>query len=210
MLLVGLTGGIGSGKSTVARLLEERGAVVIEADALARDAIEPGTPGFDRVVQAFGPGVITPEGALDRTALARIVFADAERRRALEAIVHPEVARRFAEEVDRYAGTDRVVVYDVPLLVERGLAPAFDVVLTVAAPEGSRIARVVAERGSDPEDVRARVAAQVGDDARAAAADLVIDNAGTPDQLVGAVDEAWSFLRGRADGPSGGVDKLPP
>jgi dephospho-CoA kinase len=200
MLLVGLTGGIGSGKSTVARLLAERGAVVIEADALAREVVEPGTPGFERVVEVFGPGVVSAEGGLDRAALARIVFEDAERRRALEAIVHPEVARRFAEEVDRYTGTDRVVVYAVPLLVERGLAPAFDVVVTVAAPQDARIARVVAARGTDPDDVRARIAAQVGDDERAAVADLVIDNAGTPDQLVEAVDDAWSFLAARAGG----------
>ena len=180
MLLVGLTGGIGSGKSTVGRLLAERGAVVIEADALAREAVAAGTPGFARVVEVFGPGVVAPDGSLDRAALGRIVFGDAERRRALEAIVHPEVARRFAEEVGRYRGTDRVVVYAVPLLVERGLAPAFDVVLTVAAPEEVRIARVVAERGTDAEDVRARNAAQVGDDDRAAVADLVLDNAGTP------------------------------
>jgi dephospho-CoA kinase len=200
MLLVGLTGGIGSGKSTVARLLSVRGAVVFVADALAREVVEPGTPGFDRVVEAFGTEVLTPQGALDRAALARVVFDDAERRRALEAIVHPEVARRFAEEVDRYAVTDAVVVYAVPLLVERGLGPAFDVVLTVSAPEDARIARVVAERGSNPGDVRARIASQVGDDARAAVADLVIDNAGTPDDLVRAVDDAWSFLRARADG----------
>lgn len=199
MLLVGLTGGIGSGKSTVGRLLAERGAVVIEADALAREAVAAGTPGFARVVEVFGPGVVAPDGSLDRAALGRIVFGDAERRRALEAIVHPEVARRFAEEVERYRGTDRVVVYAVPLLVERGLAPAFDVVLTVAAPEEVRIARVVAERGTDAEDVRARNAAQVGDDDRAAVADLVLDNAGTPQDLVRAVDDAWRFLRARAD-----------
>src|SRR5262245_27104093 len=195
MLLVGLTGGIGSGKSTVARLLAGRGA-----DALAREVVEPGTLGFDRVVDAFGPEVVTPEGALDRAGLARIVFDDAERRRALEAIVHPEVARRFAEEVERYRGTDRVVVYAVPLLVERGLAPAFDVVVTVAAPEDARIARVVAERGADPDDVRARIAAQVGDAERAAVADLVLENGGTRDDLVRTVDDAWASLRARADG----------
>jgi dephospho-CoA kinase len=198
MLLVGLTGGIGSGKSTVGRLLAERGAVVIEADRLARDVVEPGTPGFDRVVETFGPGVVTAEGSLDRDALARIVFEDAERRRALEGIVHPEVARRFAEEVERQRGTDRVVVYAVPLLVERGLAPAFDVVIAVSAPEEVRVARVVAERGSDEAEVRARIAAQVGDAERAAVADLVIDNTGGPAELARAVDAAWDALVARS------------
>ncbi|HEY7666848.1 MAG TPA: dephospho-CoA kinase [Actinomycetota bacterium] len=198
MLLVGLTGGIGSGKSTVGRLLAERGAVVIEADRLARDVVEPGTPGFDRVVETFGPGVVTAEGSLDRDALARIVFEDAERRRALEGIVHPEVARRFAEEVERQRGTDRVVVYAVPLLVERGLAPAFDVVIAVSAPEEVRVARVVAERGSDEAEVRARIAAQVGDAERAAVADLVIDNTGGPADLARAVDAAWDALVARS------------
>jgi dephospho-CoA kinase len=199
VLLVGLTGGIGSGKSTVARLLALRGAVVIEADALAREVVEPGTPGFEQVAEAFGPDIVTPAGELDRAALGRIVFQDAERRRALEAIVHPEVARRFAEEVERYRGTDRVVVYAVPLLVERGLAPAFDVVLAVSASEATRVARVVAERGIDAGEVRARIAAQVGDEERAAVADLVLDNAGSLDDLERAVDDAWTFLKERAD-----------
>jgi dephospho-CoA kinase len=160
--------------------------------------VEPGTPGFDRVVETFGPGVVTAEGSLDRDALARIVFEDAERRRALEGIVHPEVARRFAEEVERQRGTDRVVVYAVPLLVERGLAPAFDVVIAVSAPEEVRVARVVAERGSDEAEVRARIAAQVGDAERAAVADLVIDNTGGPAELARAVDAAWDALVARS------------
>jgi dephospho-CoA kinase len=198
MLLVGLTGGIGSGKTTVARLLAERGAAVIEADRLAREVVEPGTLAFDRVVEVFGPAVVTPGGALDRETLGGIVFADAERRRTLEAIVHPEVARRFAEEVERHRGTDDVVVYAVPLLVERGLAPAFDVVIVVAAPEEARIERVVAGRGSDPADVRARMAAQVSDADRAAVADIVIDNDGTLADLAARVDEVWADLRARA------------
>jgi dephospho-CoA kinase len=201
VLLVGLTGGIGSGKSTVGHLLAERGAVLIEADALAREAIEPGTPGFERVVDAFGSGVVAADGGLDRARLARIVFDDADRRRALEAIVHPEVARRFAEEVERHRSTDRVVVYAVPLLVERGMAPAFDVVITVAAPEGTRVARVSSERGLEPDEVRARMRAQVGDEERAAVADLVIDNDGGLDDLSRAVDATWEALVDRtADG----------
>jgi dephospho-CoA kinase len=197
MLLVGLTGGIGSGKSTVACLLAERGAVVIEADRLAHDVVEPGTPGFDRVVEVFGPDVVSPDGTLDRATLGGIVFADAERLRALEAIVHPEVARRFAEEVERHRDTDDVVVYAVPLLVERGLAPAFDVVIAVAAPEEARIERAVAGRVSDPADVRARLAAQVSDADRAAVADIVIDNDGTLADLASRVDEVWADLRVR-------------
>ncbi len=199
MLLVGLTGGIGSGKSTVASLFAERGAVVIEADRLARDSVEPGTPGFASVVEAFGSDVVTPEGGLDRAALARIVFDDPERRRALEAIVHPEVARRFAEEVDRHRGTDDVVVYAVPLLVERGLAPAFDVVIAVSAPEEVRIDRVIAERGSDEAEVRARIGAQVGDAERAAVADVVIDNGGSLADLERVVNAAWEQLRTRPE-----------
>jgi dephospho-CoA kinase len=131
MLLVGLTGGIGSGKSTVARLLGERGAVVIDADDLARQAVAPGTDGFNRVVQAFGRDILASDGDLDRRRLGEVVFADADRRRELETIVHPEVARLFAEAVDLHRETDDVVVYSIPLLVERGMADAFDVVVVV-------------------------------------------------------------------------------
>ena len=195
MLLVGLTGGIGSGKSTVARLLAERGAVVIEADRLARDAVEPGSEGLRRVVELFGPGVVTSQGELDRAALGAIVFADANRRRALEEIVHPEVARRFADAVERHRDSDRVVVYAVPLVVELGLASAFDVVVAVTAPEADRIARIVADRGTTEREVLDRIAAQVSDEERAAVADLIVANDGTLEELARRVDELWLELQ---------------
>ncbi len=198
MLLVGVTGGIGAGKSTVSRLLGEHGAVVIDADELARDAVDVGSEGFDRVVQAFGRQILTPEGEIDRAGLGRIVFADAERRRSLEAIVHPEVARLFVEAVDPYRHTNTVVVYALPLLVERGLWDAFDVVVVVVAAVDRRVARVMEDRGLDPGEIRARIAAQVGDDERAAVADVILDNDGDPEHLERQVDRLWSDLTARA------------
>jgi dephospho-CoA kinase len=198
MLLVGLTGGIGSGKSTVAHLLSERGAAVIDADQLARAAVARGTPGLKRVVETFGTEMLTPEGELDRRRLADVVFDDDVRRRELEAIVHPEVARRFAEEVERYRGSDRVVVYAVPLLVERGLAPAFDAVIVVAADEERRVARVMAARGLTEPEARKRMAAQATDEQRTEVADVVLDNDGTPEELQRQVDVLWADLSRRA------------
>ena len=198
MLLVGLTGGIGSGKSTVARLLDRRGAVVIDADQLARETIAAGTEGFDRVVAAFGGGVVRPDGELDRVALADQIFADPERKAALEAIVHPRVARLFADRVEAYRDTDRVVVYVTPLLVEVGLAPAFDVVVVVTATPQLRVSRVASERGLDPEDVRRRMAAQATDAQRAEVADILLDNDGTLRELEAQVDRLWTELAARA------------
>jgi dephospho-CoA kinase len=198
MLLVGLTGGIGAGKSTVAQLLADRGAVVIDADDLARRTVARGTEGFRRVVEAFGPEIVGSDGELDRARLAGIVFADAERRRALEAIVHPEVARLSAEQVDVHRDTDHVVVYTTPLLVEEDLAVAFDVVVVVVANEERRVDRLVGDRGLPAEDVRARMAAQVSDEERARVADVILDNDGEPDRLVAQVDRLWTDLRARA------------
>ena len=198
MLLVGLTGGIGAGKSTVARLLAGRGAVVIDADELARQAVAVGSDGFDRVVQGFGPDVLTPDGDIDRARLGAIVFADPDRRRALEAIVHPEVARLFVEALEPYRETDRVVVYAVPLLVERGMADSFDVVVVVVAGVDHRVERVVHDRELDAEEVRRRVAAQVGDDDRAAVADVLLDNDGDLEHLERQVGQLWSDLVSRA------------
>ena len=198
MLLVGLTGGIGSGKSTVAAMLAERGAVVIDADELARRAVRPGTDGLRQVVETFGDEVLGPDGELDRAKLGAIVFQDEERRRALEAIVHPEVARRFAEEVERHRGTDQVVVYAVPLLVERGLAPAFDMVVVVVASLEHRMQRVTASRGLSSEDIRARMAAQASDAERSEVADVLLDNDGDPDRLERQVDTLWTDLERRA------------
>jgi dephospho-CoA kinase len=198
VLLVGLTGGIGSGKSTVARLLERHGAVVIDADQLAREAVEKGGPGFERVVDAFGPSVLTSDGDLDRAALAARIFSDPVQKATLEAIVHPEVARRFGESVDRYRATDRVVVYVTPLLVELGLAPAFDAVIVVTASPHLRVSRVASDRGLSPDEVRRRMAAQATDDQRAEVADVLIDNDGSLAELAPQVDRLWGDLLARA------------
>ncbi|SRR6266511_3096025 len=196
MLLVGLTGGIGSGKSTVAAMLVERGAVVVDADDLARRAVERGSAGFDRVVEAFGDAVLAPDGDLDREALARVVFGDPEARRRLESIVHPEVARLFLEERRRFEGTDRIVVYAVPLLVENSLQEMFDVVVVVTAAPDIRLARLAA-RGMDAEAARERMAAQLSDADRERAADAVIRNDGSMEDLARQVDELWADLQRR-------------
>jgi len=198
VLLVGLTGGIGSGKSTVARLLERRGAIVIDADHLAREAVARGTAGFDRVIDTFGPGVLATDGDLDRVLLAAIIFADPERRAALEAIVHPEVARRFGERVEELRDSGRVVVYVSPLLVELGLAPAFDVVVIVTASPHLRVSRVASDRDLSPEDVRARMAAQATDEQRMEVADVLVDNDGSLAELEPQIDRLWSDLEARA------------
>jgi dephospho-CoA kinase len=198
VLLVGLTGGIGSGKSTVARLLERHGAAVIDADQLAREAVEKGGPGFERVVDAFGPSVLTSDGDLDRAALAARIFSDPVQKATLETIVHPEVARRFGESVDRYRATDRVVVYVTPLLVELGLAPAFDAVIVVTASPHLRVSRVASDRGLSPDEVRRRMAAQATDDQRAEVADVLIDNDGSLAELAPQVDRLWGDLVARA------------
>ena len=197
MLLVGLTGGIGSGKSTVTGMLAERGAVVVDADRLARDAVAPGTAGFDAVRDRFGDAVIAPDGSLDRAALARIVFADDEARAALEAIVHPEVRRRIAESVAAHAETDDVVVVDSPLLIETGAHEGFEVVVVVTAPIAERVARLAA-RGMSEDDVLARDAAQMPLEEKAALADVVVNNDGSLDDLEGKVDRLWADLSERA------------
>jgi dephospho-CoA kinase len=198
VLLVGLTGGIGSGKSTVARLLERRGAFLIDADALAREAIARGTSGFDLVLDAFGSDVLAPDGDLDRARLASRVFSDPAQKAVLESIVHPEVARRFGELVDEHRATADVVVYVTPLLVELGLAPAFDVVVVVTASPHQRVSRVASERGLSPEDVRSRMATQASDEQRAEVANVLIDNDGTLAELERQVDRLWADLAARA------------
>jgi dephospho-CoA kinase len=198
VLLVGLTGGIGSGKSTVARMLEERGAVVFDADALARQAVEPGTPGHDAVVERFGPNVLLPGGALDREAVASIVFADPAARRELEAIVHPEVRRLFAEGCERYQGTNAVVVFGAPLLVETGMHTAFDVLIVVTAPVERQIERLMRDRGMSEAAIRARIDAQLPLEAKAEVADILIDNDGTLEDLERQVGRLWSELKERS------------
>jgi dephospho-CoA kinase len=199
MLLVGLTGGIGSGKSTVAQMLAGHGAALLDSDRFARDAVEPGTPGFDRVVSAFGPEIVGPDGSLDRARLARIVFHDESRRRALEGIVHPEVRRMIAEGIARYAGTDRVVVVDSPLLIETGSHGMFDVVIVVSADPKTQIRRLV-DRGMDEADARARLAAQMPMEEKAKAADILLDNEGSIEDLTREVDALWKTLSARSAG----------
>ncbi|MEX5720090.1 dephospho-CoA kinase [Geodermatophilus maliterrae] len=190
MLRIGLTGGIGSGKSTVAALLAARGAVVVDADRIAREVVEPGTPGLAAVVGAFGPGVLAADGSLDRAALASIVFADPQARARLDGIVHPLVRAR-AREVIEQADPDAVVVQDVPLLVETGQAGAHDLVLVVETDLGTRVARLVL-RGLGEDDARARIAAQATDEQRRAVADVVLDNSGGPEGLAEQVDRFWT------------------
>jgi dephospho-CoA kinase len=200
MLLVGLTGGIGSGKSTVAAILERRGAVVLDADEFARRALDPGRPGHARVLEEFGSSVVGPDGSVDRAVLAGTVFRDPDARRRLEAIVHPEVARLLQDALEPYRDTDRVVVYAVPLLVENHLESMFDLVVVVAAPEEVRIRRLVA-RGMAEDDVRARIRAQLTDSEREAVADVVVANDGSRDDLDRRVGALWEELRTRTTAP---------
>jgi dephospho-CoA kinase len=205
VLRIGLTGGIGSGKSTVAAQLAARGAVIVDADRIAREVVAAGTPGLSAVVEAFGRNVLTSDGELDRPALAAVVFADAGARARLDAIVHPLVRQR-AGEVEGAASADAVVVHDVPLLVETGQAASYDLVLVVEADEAARVARLVG-RGLSASDARARIASQASDEERRAVADVVLDNRGTPGELEAQVDRFWRervepAVRGRAEGRS--------
>lgn len=197
MLLVGLTGGIGSGKSTVARMLEERGAVVFDADVLARSVVEPGTPGHAAVTERFGANVLAPGGELDREALASIVFADPAARRDLEAIVHPEVLRLFAEGSEAYRETDRVVVFSAPLLVETGMHTAFDVLVVVSATTATQVERLMRERGMSEAAILARIDAQAPLEDKAEVADFLVDNEGALDELEQQIDRLWSDLSAR-------------
>lgn len=197
MLLVGLTGGLGAGKSTVARILRERGAVIVDADELARRALDPGTPSYQQVCDLFGDEVVMPDGRLDRRAIAAKAFADKGKRRALESIVHPEVFRGLAETLERHRDTDAVVVFDAALLVETGFHRECDVVVVVSARRKDQVARAKKERALTEEDARTRIAAQMSDDDRQAVADVVIRNDGSLDDLERQVDALWEDLRAR-------------
>ncbi|CAM5591061.1 dephospho-CoA kinase [Streptomyces atroolivaceus] len=197
MLKVGLTGGIGAGKSEVSRLLARYGAVLIDADRIAREVVEPGTPGLTAVVEAFGPGVLGTDGSLNRPALGSIVFADPARLATLNAIVHPLVGARSAE-LERAAGPGAIVVHDVPLLTENGLAPLYDLVVVVDAKPGTQLDRLVRLRGMTESDARARMAAQATREERLAVADLVVDNDGPLADLEPQVRTVWSELTARA------------
>ncbi|XVU27486.1 dephospho-CoA kinase [Actinoplanes sp. CA-054009] len=187
MLRVGLTGGIGAGKSAVARRLARHGAVIIDSDLLAREVVEPGTPGLAEVVAAFGAGVLTADGALDRPALAAKVFGDDEARRRLEKIIHPRVRRRAAD-LHAEAGPEAIVVNDIPLLVETGQTASFHLVIVVEATREARVARLVKTRGMTEEQATARIAAQAGDAQRRPAADILLINDGSLGDLEKQVD----------------------
>ncbi|MFE9447625.1 dephospho-CoA kinase [Streptomyces sp. NPDC006739] len=193
MLTVGLTGGIGAGKSEVSRLLVEHGAVLIDADRIAREVVAPGTPGLAAVVEAFGTGVLAPDGSLDRPRLGAVVFADPAKLAVLNSIVHPLVGAR-SRELENAAAEDAVVVHDVPLLTENSLAPLYDVVVVIDASPETQLDRLVRLRGMTEEDARARMAAQASRDERLAIADIVIDNDVPLETLERRVDEVWDDL----------------
>lgn len=206
MLRVGLTGGIGSGKSEVCRRLAALGAVVLDADVAAREVVEPGTPGLARITQTFGPGVLRSDGSLDRAKLAAIVFADDAARARLNAIVHPLVHERMraAEAAAvRSGGDDVVVVHDVPLLAEGDRSAEFDLVIVVDVPPDVQVGRLSSQRGMPAEQARARMAAQASREQRLAVAGIVIDNSGTLDDLDRRVSEVWADLKARAKAQAG-------
>ncbi|MFS2089350.1 dephospho-CoA kinase [Paenarthrobacter nicotinovorans] len=190
MLKIGLTGGIASGKSVVASRLRELGALLIDADVIARQVVEPGTPGLEQVVEAFGPGILDHDGGLDRPKLGSIVFREPAQREILNAIVHPLV-RKSAAAIMNGAGAGDIVVQDIPLLVETGQGSTFHLVLVVDAPDELRVQRMVELRGMTPEDARSRMAAQASRAERQAAADVILDNSGSREDLLAAVDALW-------------------
>ncbi|OXS36117.1 dephospho-CoA kinase [Streptomyces sp. XY006] len=202
MLKVGLTGGIGAGKSEVSRLLVACGAVLIDADRIAREVVAPGTPGLAAVVEAFGEEILTEDGSLDRPRLGSIVFADPAKLAALNAIVHPLVGAR-SRELEEAAAEDAVVVHDVPLLTENGLAPLYDLVIVVDASPETQLDRLVRRRGMTEEDARARMAAQASGEQRRAIADIVIDNDVPLEELERRVKDVWAELVRRSQAPQG-------
>ncbi|MEU4417051.1 dephospho-CoA kinase [Nocardia salmonicida] len=191
MLRIGLTGGMGAGKSTVARTLVELGAVLIDSDAIAREVVAPGTPGLTALVEEFGERILSPDGSLDRPALAAVAFADDVSRGKLNAITHPLVGARTAELIGD-AAADAIVVQDIPLLVENGLAPLMQLVVVVGAEEETRLRRLVEHRGVAEADARARIAAQATDEQRRAVADVWLDNNGAPEVVEEQVRDLWT------------------
>ncbi|HVV10310.1 dephospho-CoA kinase [Amycolatopsis sp.] len=191
MLRVGLTGGIGAGKSTVARRLAEHGAVVVDSDRLAREVVEPGTEGLAALVEAFGGEILAEDGSLDRPALAAKAFRDEESRQLLNSITHPRIGARTAELVAQVPA-DGILVHDVPLLVEAGYTANYHVVVVVHAPEETRVKRLIELRGMTEQDARARIATQATEEQRRAAADIWLDNGGTEDIVLAEVDRLWA------------------
>lgn len=194
MRRIGLTGGIGSGKSTVASMLASRGAVLIDADAIARELVEPGEPALEALVDEFGPSILQPDGSLSRATLASIAFRDPGATERLNAIMHPRIAEESRRRMDE-APDDSVVVYDMPLLVETGQQSLVDVVVVVDAPEDVQIERAVGMRGLEEQDVRRRIALQASREERRSVADVVIDNSGSRDETEEQVDRLWRHLR---------------
>jgi len=192
--LVGLTGGIGSGKTTVGALLVARGAVLVDADALVRELQQPGMPVFDAMVERFGQGIVAADGALDRQAVADIVFNDPEALRALNGIVHPAVGAEVARRIAAHNGTDDVVIADIPLLAEGQTQLPMSGVIVVDAPNDVQVARLVSFRGFNEADARARIANQASREDRLAKAGFVIDNSGAPDDLETQIDAAWKWI----------------
>ena len=197
MLRVGLTGGIGAGKSEVSAMLAALGAVLIDADAIAREVVEPGTPGLAAVTSAFGSGVLLADGSLNREGLGEIVFGDPAKLESLNRIVHPLVGRRMTE-LERAAGQDAVVVHDVPLLAENDLAAGYDLVVVVDTPEDVQVDRLTRKRGMTAEQAEARMAAQASREKRLAIADFVVDNSGSLAELDRQVGDLWTELRRRS------------
>jgi dephospho-CoA kinase len=195
MVRIGLTGGVASGKSTVSQVLRELGAVVIDADALAREVVERGTPGLAAVVEEFGPGLLTADGDLDRPAMGRLVFGDEGARRRLERIVHPLVYERITE-LEAEAPADAVVVHDIPLLTENARAGDFDAVIVVDVPKEVQVERMVRDRGWTEDDARSRIGAQATREQRNAIATYVVDNSGTHEDLRHRVAEVLAELTG--------------
>lgn len=195
MLVVGLTGGIGSGKSTVSARLADRGAVIIDADAIVRELQAPGGDAYVGIVERFGPAVVATDGTLDRPALAALVFSDDAARADLNSLTHPLVGREMATRMAAQAATDNIVVLDIPLLAERGRG-AYPVagVVVVDCPVEVAVARLVEHRGFSEQDARARVAAQISREDRRAIADVVLDNGGTLEQLEAQLDGVWTWL----------------
>ncbi|HEX6877035.1 MAG TPA: dephospho-CoA kinase [Nocardioidaceae bacterium] len=194
---VGLTGGVASGKSTVSAMLRDLGAVVIDADQIAREVVAPGTEGLAEIVEAFGPRVLTADGELDRPAMGRIVFGDETARRKLEAVIHPLVRKRSAQ-LEAEAASDAVVVHDIPLLAETGQASTFDAVVVVDVPVETQVERMVQLRGMTREEADARIAAQATREQRRAVATYVIDNTGTLEDLRDRVTEVFKALQAGA------------
>ncbi|BBX44626.1 dephospho-CoA kinase [Mycobacterium cookii] len=190
MLRIGLSGGIGAGKSTVSSTFSELGGIVVDGDVISREVVEPGTEGLTKLVEAFGEKILSPDGTLNRPALAAIAFSDDEKRQTLNGIVHPLVGQRRAELIAA-AGDDAVIVEDIPLLVESGMAPMFPLVVIVNADEDLRVKRLIEHRGFTEEDARARIAAQATEEQRRAVADVWLDNAGSADELVEKARVLW-------------------